>query len=76
MARFRKISALIAFQCDGVMSISRNIGWHKRLMALREHVSARAWNLTAFECLDFSVLAGLDEDDIIGWGGAGTVYKM
>ncbi|KAG0570709.1 hypothetical protein KC19_6G182300 [Ceratodon purpureus] len=38
----------------------------------------RPWKLTAFQRLDFSateVLDCLDEDNIIGRGGAGTVYK-
>ncbi|CAM6041740.1 unnamed protein product [Sphagnum compactum] len=39
---------------------------------------ARPWKLTAFQRLDFSateVLDCLSEDNIIGRGGAGTVYK-
>eukprot|EP01018_Ginkgo_biloba_P016630 Gb_04845 [translate_table: standard] len=46
--------------------------------AFRKASSSRAWKLTAFQRLDFTcddVLECLKEDNIIGKGGAGIVYK-
>ncbi|KAH1118613.1 hypothetical protein GYH30_047403 [Glycine max] len=46
--------------------------------ALKKASEARAWKLTAFQRLDFTVddvLDCLKEDNIIGKGGAGIVYK-
>ncbi|KAJ6849209.1 putative leucine-rich repeat receptor-like serine/threonine-protein kinase BAM1 [Iris pallida] len=46
--------------------------------ALKKASEARAWKLTAFQRLDFScddVLGCLKEENIIGKGGAGIVYK-
>lgn len=46
--------------------------------SLKKASEARAWKLTAFQRLDFTsddVLDGLKEENIIGKGGAGTVYK-
>ncbi|KZV35635.1 hypothetical protein F511_30263 [Dorcoceras hygrometricum] len=46
--------------------------------SLKKANEARSWKLTAFQRLDFScdeVLACLKEDNIIGKGGAGIVYK-
>ncbi|KAI3798948.1 hypothetical protein L1987_34235 [Smallanthus sonchifolius] len=46
--------------------------------ALKRASEARAWKLTAFQRLDFTcdnVLDSLKEDNIIGKGGAGIVYK-
>lgn len=46
--------------------------------ALKKANTSRQWKLTAFQRLDFScdnVLESLKEDNVIGKGGAGTVYK-
>ncbi|KAK6151110.1 LOW QUALITY PROTEIN: hypothetical protein DH2020_016042 [Rehmannia glutinosa] len=46
--------------------------------SLKKASDARAWKLTAFQRLDFTcddVLDSLKEDNIIGKGGAGIVYK-
>ncbi|WJX89397.1 non-specific serine/threonine protein kinase [Trifolium repens] len=46
--------------------------------SLKKASEARAWKLTAFQRLDFTVddvLDSLKEDNIIGKGGAGIVYK-
>ncbi|XP_075475655.1 uncharacterized protein LOC142508671 [Primulina tabacum] len=46
--------------------------------SLKKANESRSWKLTAFQRLDFScdeVLACLKEDNIIGKGGAGIVYK-
>ncbi|AEE78574.1 unnamed protein product [Arabidopsis thaliana] len=46
--------------------------------SLRNASEAKAWRLTAFQRLDFTcddVLDSLKEDNIIGKGGAGIVYK-
>lgn len=46
--------------------------------ALKKANTTRQWKLTAFQRLDFSsddVLESLKEDNIIGKGGAGIVYK-
>ncbi|KAL8193722.1 hypothetical protein R6Q57_026414 [Mikania cordata] len=46
--------------------------------SLKRASEARAWKLTAFQRLDFTcdnVLDSLKEDNIIGKGGAGIVYK-
>ena len=46
--------------------------------ALKKANNSRQWKLTAFQRLDFScddVLESLKEDNIIGKGGAGIVYK-
>ncbi|QHN83202.1 Leucine-rich repeat receptor-like serine/threonine-protein kinase [Arachis hypogaea] len=46
--------------------------------SLKKASEARAWKLTAFQRLDFTVddvLNCLKEDNIIGKGGAGIVYK-
>ncbi|CAL5067186.1 unnamed protein product [Urochloa decumbens] len=46
--------------------------------ALKKASEARAWRLTAFQRLDFTcddVLDSLKEENIIGKGGAGIVYK-
>ncbi|MBA0851530.1 hypothetical protein Goshw_021640, partial [Gossypium schwendimanii] len=46
--------------------------------SLKKASDARAWKLTAFQRLDFTcddVLDCLKEDNIIGKGGAGIVYK-
>ncbi|KAK4346712.1 hypothetical protein RND71_033051 [Anisodus tanguticus] len=46
--------------------------------SLKRASEARAWKLTAFQRLDFTcddILDSLKEDNIIGKGGAGIVYK-
>ncbi|KAK8606940.1 hypothetical protein V6N13_052692 [Hibiscus sabdariffa] len=46
--------------------------------SLKRASDSRAWKLTAFQRLDFTcddVLDSLEEDNIIGKGGAGIVYK-
>ncbi|CAA6653499.1 unnamed protein product [Spirodela intermedia] len=46
--------------------------------SLKKASGARAWKLTAFQRLDFTsddVLACLKEENVIGKGGAGVVYK-
>lgn len=46
--------------------------------SLKKASESRAWRLTAFQRLDFTcddVLDSLKEDNIIGKGGAGIVYK-
>lgn len=46
--------------------------------SLRKASESKAWRLTAFQRLDFTcddVLNSLKEDNIIGKGGAGIVYK-
>ncbi|VAI37235.1 unnamed protein product [Triticum turgidum subsp. durum] len=46
--------------------------------SLKKASDARMWKLTAFQRLDFTcddVLDSLKEENIIGKGGAGTVYK-
>lgn len=46
--------------------------------SLKKASDSRAWKLTAFQRLDFTcddVLDSLKEDNIIGKGGAGIVYK-
>ncbi|KAK9053188.1 hypothetical protein SSX86_029820 [Deinandra increscens subsp. villosa] len=46
--------------------------------SIKKASKARAWKLTAFQRLDFTcddVLDSLKEDNIIGKGGAGIVYK-
>nr|XP_025882533.1 leucine-rich repeat receptor-like serine/threonine-protein kinase BAM1 isoform X2 [Oryza sativa Japonica Group] len=46
--------------------------------SLKKASEARAWKLTAFQRLEFTcddVLDSLKEENIIGKGGAGTVYK-
>ncbi|KAH0701380.1 leucine-rich repeat receptor-like serine/threonine-protein kinase BAM1 [Solanum tuberosum] len=46
--------------------------------SLKKASEARAWKLTAFQRLDFTcddILDSLKEDNIIGKGGAGIVYK-
>nr|XP_043634524.1 leucine-rich repeat receptor-like serine/threonine-protein kinase BAM1 [Erigeron canadensis] len=60
--------------CSIVFAIAAII----KARSLKRNSEARAWKLTAFQRLDFTcdnVLDSLKEDNIIGKGGAGTVYK-
>ncbi|OIW15175.1 hypothetical protein TanjilG_21151 [Lupinus angustifolius] len=54
------------------------LGIYLSTLLLKKADGARAWKLTAFQCLDFSagdVLDSLEEDNIIRKGGADIVYK-
>ncbi|KAK4733459.1 hypothetical protein R3W88_007720 [Solanum pinnatisectum] len=60
--------------CSIVFAIAAII----KARSLKKASQARAWKLTAFQRLDFTcddVLECLKEDNIIGKGGAGIVYK-
>ncbi|VFQ99985.1 unnamed protein product [Cuscuta campestris] len=60
--------------CSIVFAIAAII----KARSLKKASNARAWKLTAFQRLDFTcddVLDCLKEDNIIGKGGAGIVYK-
>lgn len=61
-----------------VCSIAFAIAAIFKARSLKKASDARAWKLTAFQRLDFTcddVLDCLKEDNIIGKGGAGIVYK-
>ncbi|KAK8471469.1 hypothetical protein PHAVU_003G231350 [Phaseolus vulgaris] len=61
-----------------VCSIAFAVAAIIKARALKKASEARAWKLTAFQRLDFTaddVLDSLKEDNIIGKGGAGIVYK-
>ncbi|KAE8010435.1 hypothetical protein FH972_006806 [Carpinus fangiana] len=61
-----------------VFSIAFAIVAILKARSLKKASEARAWKLTAFQRLDFTaddVLDCLKEDNIIGKGGAGIVYK-
>ncbi|CAK9150590.1 unnamed protein product [Ilex paraguariensis] len=61
-----------------VCSIAFAIAAIVKARSLKKASDARAWKLTAFQRLDFTcddVLDSLKEDNIIGKGGAGIVYK-
>ncbi|XAR51424.1 Non-specific serine/threonine protein kinase [Bertholletia excelsa] len=61
-----------------VCSIAFAIAAIIKARSLKKASEARAWKLTAFQRLDFTcddVLDCLKEDNIIGKGGAGIVYK-
>ncbi|XP_058187334.1 leucine-rich repeat receptor-like serine/threonine-protein kinase BAM1 isoform X1 [Rhododendron vialii] len=61
-----------------VCSIAFAIAAILKARSLKKASDARAWKLTAFQRLDFTcddVLDCLKEDNIIGKGGAGIVYK-
>ncbi|KAJ8531060.1 hypothetical protein K7X08_025791 [Anisodus acutangulus] len=60
--------------CSIVFAIAAII----KARSLKKASQARAWKLTAFQQLDFTcddVLECLKEDNVIGKGGAGIVYK-
>ncbi|KAF5769599.1 putative protein kinase RLK-Pelle-LRR-XI-1 family [Helianthus annuus] len=61
-----------------VASIAFAVAAIIKARSLKRASEARAWKLTAFQRLDFTcdnVLDSLKEDNIIGKGGAGIVYK-
>lgn len=61
-----------------VCSIAFAVAAIIKARSLKKASDARAWKLTAFQRLDFTcddVLDSLKEDNIIGKGGAGIVYK-
>lgn len=61
-----------------VCSIAFAVAAVFKARSLKKSSGARAWKLTAFQRLDFTcddVLDCLKEDNIIGKGGAGIVYK-
>ncbi|KAF7828574.1 leucine-rich repeat receptor-like serine/threonine-protein kinase BAM1 [Senna tora] len=61
-----------------VCSIAFAVAAIMKARSLKKASDARAWKLTAFQRLDFTVddvLDCLKEDNIIGKGGAGIVYK-
>ncbi|KAJ8451761.1 hypothetical protein Cgig2_007244 [Carnegiea gigantea] len=61
-----------------VCSIAFAVAAIIKARSLKKASEARAWRLTAFQRLDFTVddvLDCLKEDNIIGKGGAGIVYK-
>ncbi|CAL0331746.1 unnamed protein product [Lupinus luteus] len=61
-----------------VCSIAFAVAAIFKARSLKKASDARAWKLTAFQRLDFTVddvLDCLKEDNIIGKGGAGIVYK-
>ncbi|XP_077233996.1 leucine-rich receptor-like protein kinase family protein [Tasmannia lanceolata] len=61
-----------------VCSIAFAIAAIIKARSLKKANESRAWKLTAFQRLDFTcddVLDSLKEDNIIGKGGAGIVYK-
>jgi hypothetical protein len=61
-----------------VCSIAFAIAAILKARSLKKASEARAWKLTAFQRLDFTcddVLDSMKEDNIIGKGGAGIVYK-
>lgn len=61
-----------------VCSIAFAVAAILKARSLKKASEARAWKLTAFQRLDFTVddvLDSLKEDNIIGKGGAGIVYK-
>ncbi|KAK3026768.1 hypothetical protein RJ639_040307 [Escallonia herrerae] len=61
-----------------VCSIAFAVAAIIKARSLKKASEARAWKLTAFQRLDFTcddVLDSLKEDNIIGKGGAGIVYK-
>ncbi|XP_061351644.1 leucine-rich repeat receptor-like serine/threonine-protein kinase BAM1 [Gastrolobium bilobum] len=61
-----------------VCSIAFAVAAIYKARSLKKASDARAWKLTAFQRLDFTVddvLDCLKEDNIIGKGGAGIVYK-
>lgn len=61
-----------------VCSIAFAVAAIIKARSLKKASEARAWKLTAFQRLDFTVddvLDCLKEDNIIGKGGAGIVYK-
>lgn len=71
-------SAAMMVLLVGICCFIRKYRWHIYKYFHRESISTRAWKLTAFQRLDFSapqVLDCLDEHNIIGRGGAGTVYR-
>ncbi|KAJ7944586.1 Leucine-rich receptor-like protein kinase family protein [Quillaja saponaria] len=61
-----------------VCSIAFAVAAIIKARSLKKASDSRAWKLTAFQRLDFTVddvLDSLKEDNIIGKGGAGIVYK-
>ena len=61
-----------------VCSIAFAVAAIIKARSLKKASESRAWKLTAFQRLDFTcddVLDSLKEDNIIGKGGAGIVYK-
>ncbi|CAA7034660.1 unnamed protein product [Microthlaspi erraticum] len=61
-----------------VCSIAFAVAAIIKARSLKKASESRAWRLTAFQRLDFTcddVLDSLKEDNIIGKGGAGIVYK-
>uniref|UniRef100_A0A7C9AC66 non-specific serine/threonine protein kinase n=1 Tax=Opuntia streptacantha TaxID=393608 RepID=A0A7C9AC66_OPUST len=61
-----------------VCSIAFAVAAICKARSLKRASESRAWKLTAFQRLDFTVddvLESLKEDNIIGKGGAGIVYK-
>ncbi|XP_043713148.1 leucine-rich repeat receptor-like serine/threonine-protein kinase BAM1 [Telopea speciosissima] len=61
-----------------VCSIAFAVAAIIKARSLKKANESRAWKLTAFQRLDFTcddVLESLKEDNIIGKGGAGIVYK-
>ncbi|KAG2263659.1 hypothetical protein Bca52824_070738 [Brassica carinata] len=62
------------------LNVSRNhlVAAIVKARSLRNAAESKAWRLTAFQRLDFTcddLLVCLKEDNIIGKGGAGIVYK-
>ncbi|KAJ7551107.1 hypothetical protein O6H91_07G134300 [Diphasiastrum complanatum] len=74
-AVFGTIAVAALFLIVGSFLLFRNHGFY---FNLRDRYETTVWSLTSFHKLGFSeyeVLGCLDEDNIIGIGGAGKVYK-
>ncbi|XP_031115633.1 leucine-rich repeat receptor-like serine/threonine-protein kinase BAM1 [Ipomoea triloba] len=68
------ILVVVLLVCSIVFAVAAII----KARSLKKASDARAWKLTAFQRLDFTcddILDCLKEDNIIGKGGAGIVYK-
>eukprot|EP01018_Ginkgo_biloba_P039693 Gb_29523 [translate_table: standard] len=71
---FKLVLVIGLLLCSLVFAIAAII----KARALKKSSSLRSWKLTAFQRLDFTcedVLECLKEDNVIGKGGAGIVYK-
>eukprot|EP01018_Ginkgo_biloba_P023837 Gb_27192 [translate_table: standard] len=71
---FKLVLALGLIFCSLIFAI----GAIMKARALRKRRSSRTWKLTAFQRLDFTIddiLDCLKEDNVIGKGGAGIVYR-
>ncbi|KAK8517431.1 hypothetical protein V6N13_127610 [Hibiscus sabdariffa] len=73
-ASMKLLLVIVLLVCSILFAVAAII----KARSLKRASDSRAWKLTAFQRLDFTcddVLDSLKEDNIIGKGGAGIVYK-